>query len=263
MANPNRIHDPQPGDKFNSWIINGPRFYKGNSAYYPCICECQRNKSNVSMHRLLNGRSSRCKQCSNEKQIIHGHNRVNYQSPTHKTWSAMMSRCNNPNSYDYPNYGGRGIKVCSQWKEYKNFLVDMGERPEGKTIGRIDNDGNYEPGNCVWQYPKEQSRNRRNNRLITLQNETRCITEWCKIYNLDVGTVLSRFDRGWSTEEALGLIEKEYKPENDKRVKKLLKIGEKEQSISQWCKELNLNLKTVYSRMARGATILEALGFNN
>ncbi len=87
----------------------------------------------------------------------HGHRYKNgKQSLTYQSWRHMKTRCQNPNCPDYKNYGGRGITVCERWMDFANFLEDMGERPENTTLDRINNDGNYEPGNCRWTTPREQ-----------------------------------------------------------------------------------------------------------
>jgi hypothetical protein len=93
--------------------------------------------------------------------IIHGHRRRGYQSPEYYSWAAMRNRCNNPSRPNYPDYGGRGVTVCERWNDFAAFLADMGPRPEGHSIDRIDNNENYEPGNCRWATPTEQSHNQR------------------------------------------------------------------------------------------------------
>lgn len=93
-------------------------------------------------------------------------------TPAWFTWSSMLSRCSNPESRSYPGYGGRGITVCARWSSFENFALDMGERPDGMTIERIDNDKGYEPGNCRWATMTEQNRNKRDTRKLTFDGRT-------------------------------------------------------------------------------------------
>jgi hypothetical protein len=97
-------------------------------------------------------------------ETVHGQT----ESPTWNTWYAMRRRCRKSDDTSYPRYGARGISVCARWDDFRNFLADMGERPPGCSIERIDNSGDYEPGNCRWATPKEQANNRRARRLTKL-----------------------------------------------------------------------------------------------
>ena len=102
---------------------------------------------------------------NNKHNVTHGHTRRaggRHTSPTYNSWQGMRQRCTNMKCHAYKNYGGRGIKVCERWSNsFVAFLEDMGERPEGKTLGRIDNDGDYVSSNCRWENPAQQSRNQR------------------------------------------------------------------------------------------------------
>lgn len=116
---------------------------------------------------------------------------------TRKSFAAMRSRCNNPRATGYENYGGRGIKVCDRWQTFPAFLKDMGIRPSGTQLDRIDNNGDYEPGNCRWASVSDQNRNRRSNVVLTAMvngiQKTKCATEWAEISGTDMRTIVYRF----------------------------------------------------------------------
>jgi hypothetical protein len=96
-----------------------------------------------------------------EITLLHGHTSALGATATYRSWQSMVARCTNPKSTSYGNYGGRGVTVCERWRRFSAFLEDMGERPEGLSLDRIDNDGNYEPGNCRWATNHEQRVNQR------------------------------------------------------------------------------------------------------
>lgn len=94
--------------------------------------------------------------------VVHGHTSGGKRSPTWMAWRSMIQRCTYPSQQSYPRYGGRGIRVCDRWRHsFAAFLEDMGERPEGMTLGRVDNDGHYEPDNCRWETSRQQASNKR------------------------------------------------------------------------------------------------------
>lgn len=136
-----------------------------------CRCDCG-NEVSVFTGKLNSGHTQSCGCLHIDRAIaantIHGQgsSKTGRISPTYKSWQQMKRRCYNPNHDAYSYYGGRGITVCERWRNsFEAFLEDMGDRPDGMTIDRIDTDGNYEPDNCRWATHSEQMRNRRNNAI--------------------------------------------------------------------------------------------------
>jgi hypothetical protein len=154
----------------------------GISERWPKSCGCKRYEdSTKTMSRPLRG------------------------SPTYMSWASMRSRCSNPKQESSKYYLARGITVCQRWTSFDNFLADMGERPIGSTLDRIDPNGNYEPSNCRWAPPSVQQNNRRNNRWITIGNETKTLSQWCKNIDIDPDLAWNRLRLNWTSEQALGI----------------------------------------------------------
>ena len=141
------------GMRFGDSIVLKRLENRRRCAYYLIRCGCGREKNALGL-KLLSGKGINCPHC---RVKTHG---MSYTS-TFRIWGGILRRCNNPKSDSYKYYGARGIKVCDRWLIFENFLKDMGERPENLSIDRIDNDGDYEPGNCRWATSKVQASNKR------------------------------------------------------------------------------------------------------
>jgi hypothetical protein len=125
-------------------------------------------------------------------------------SRIYASWSMMIQRCTNPNFTKFPAYGGSGITVSKEWLEsFETFFADMGERPVGKDLDRINGTLGYSKENCRWATPEEQSQNRKSARLLTFRGEIKCIAEWARMVDLAYTTVVSRLNKGWTIEESL------------------------------------------------------------
>ena len=174
-------------------------------AVYRCDC----GRSFVMQCRSENGtQSCGCFVKETARKLLTGntHRRThNAQgTPEHESWKQMKGRCNSPNHTEFARYGGRGITVCGRWMSFENFLEDMGKRPSGMTLDRIDVNGNYCPENCKWSTAKEQARNKRNNVVLTIDGKSKTVAEWCENPAAAKDkTVYKRVKIGWPAKEAV------------------------------------------------------------
>lgn len=118
-------------------------------------------------------------------------------------WHGMMARCENPKNPGWKNYGGRGIRVCNRWRKFSNFLSDMGQCPEGKSLGRSDNNGPYSPLNCRWESRAEQANNSRRNRWIRFRGKIKTEAQWARCLGMSRQSLSSRLQHGWTVKRAL------------------------------------------------------------
>lgn len=174
------------------------------------ICENCSTEFSIRRSDSNRGRGRFCgKSCaasgSNNSAYKHGDSPSSGMSKEYRTWAGIVKRVTNANAENYRHYGGRGIGVCDRWSgSYANFLEDMGRAPSlGHSIERIDNDGNYEPGNCRWATRAEQSANRRTSVLLSLNGTTRAQEEWGSVTGIGGLAIHKRLKRGWSVERAL------------------------------------------------------------
>jgi len=192
------------GDKYHRLLVTAL-----HSIEYPakwiCLCDCG-NKTIVRGNNLRTGQVKSCgcqkiessRNFAKSKFTTHGMS----GTKTYKIWGLMLHRCNNKNSPEYKYYGARNIRVCKEWYKFENFFNDMSECPEGLSIDRINNNGNYEPGNCKWSTPAEQAVNKRNNHLLTYKGKTQTMGQWERELSFTKDLLSKRIGRGWTIERA-------------------------------------------------------------
>jgi hypothetical protein len=204
-VSPDRV--PAPGVKIDKWTVLSRAPDRINSQghrtkFWNCVCDCGR-KREVIDEGLRNGKSKSCGCNRRGYRAPQLHGMTN--APEYRHWAAMIQRCGNPKCRAYPDYGGRGIKVCEQWaNSFPNFYADMGPRPSAlHTIERIENSLGYEPGNVEWRTMKDQQRNKRDNYFLTVNGERKLGVEWAEQVGLKWSTIRSRIALGWTSEEAV------------------------------------------------------------
>lgn len=161
-------------------------------------CDCGAEKV-ASIKTVTSGHTSSCgclaTQVLVSRNATHGLSRDHRRE--YRSWKDMRARCANTNDSDYADYGGRGIRVCERWNDFAAFLADMGSRPAGKTLDRIDVNGGYEPGNCRWASAGVQANNKRSNLRLSIDGVSRTLQEWSDMHGVGRSTVRWRLRQGW------------------------------------------------------------------
>ena len=219
------------GKKFNRLtVIKRVENDSHNAAQWLCRCDCG-NEIVVRGYCLTNGNTKSCGCYKMELvyELAHREKHGAVKTRLYNIWSRMIQRCENPNDKGYGRYGGRGIKVCKQWKEFINFQkwafnngYDENKSFLECTLDRINNDKGYNPKNCRWTTKIVQARNTSTNKFLTFNGETHCYAEWEEILGLSRGRIHERIKRGWTIEETLTRPVNLAANRNRKKERKLL-----------------------------------------
>lgn len=183
-----------PGDRFSKLVVIERGGKRGHNWTWVCACDCGRTTSALASNlRAGNTKSCGCLKFETKPTLTHGlsNRRVYWQ------WQNMMRRCYSPECPAYPNYGGRGIRVDDRWHDASLFYEDVGDRPAGKTLDRVDNDGHYGPENWRWADWQTQQRNTRRNVFVTHGGVTRTVAEWSEIWGIPYARIQGRRAMGW------------------------------------------------------------------
>lgn len=189
---------PISGRKFGRLLV----VHEVEKGVWLCRCDCGTECRKKKAY-LLDGGTSSCGCLRVELAASRTRSHSKSHTVEYKAWAAMKARCQNERHADWRKYGGRGIKVCERWQSFENFYADMGSRPSGGALDRIDNDKGYEPGNCRWTSYTQNNRNRRSNVNVTINGVTKCLGEWAKDVGLWPSTIRGRLKRGESGEQLL------------------------------------------------------------
>ena len=157
----------------------------------------------VPDRKIKAGRGKYCSRSCGAKATgrRHGHSSHSGQSPTYNSWATMIQRCTNPKHPKYPSYGAAGITVDERWRDFAAFLADMGDRPDGHSLDRIDGEKGYEPGNCRWATPRQQMANLKTNSVVTYNGEAVLLVELALALGVDKSTLRYRIRMGWPEDQ--------------------------------------------------------------
>lgn len=191
------------GKQFGKLKVLEENGYLGPFLAFKCQCDCGATTT-VRGPSLRSGNTTSCgcvhKAMVGELNKKHGQRHTTEYS----IWQNMMTRCTNEKSNCFYRYGGRGITVCDEWRDFQGFYADMGDKPEGMTLDRIDNNGPYSKDNCRWATSKEQARNTRRSQIVEFNNKKQCLKDWADEVGLAYNTLRKRFViYNWPFEKAI------------------------------------------------------------
>lgn len=248
MAHGKRIRftEDLTGQRFGLLVVIGRAKKSPHQPNTAWICRCDCGKT---VRKFTVDFATR-KSCGCNREL-HGKCRTSIYS----RWCVMITRCTQPQSKAFCNYGARGITVCDRWKKFTAFYADMGEPPTpAHSIGRIDNDGPYSPENCRWETIQQQTRNTRRNHNIEFNGRIQCLGDWCLELDLNRNTVRHRLAIGWSVEKALTTPQ----PRNPNRGCTITYNGETH-PIKEWCRITGLGRKIIEVRLRNGWPVEKVL----
>lgn len=238
------------GERYGRLVVTGAGEPRPKKTAWACMCDCG-SQLDVITDSLRSGTTKSCgclnRELKAERLTTHGMKK----HPLYTTWLSMRTRCNNPKSISYQWYGALGIKVCERWNDFSSFVEDMGDRPDGCTIDRIDTLGDYLPGNCRWATQQEQDRNKSSNRMITINGETKCLVDWAQLSGIPGQMILRRLDAGWEPEDAVAMPKGSIKP-GKKRIE--LSLNGETRRVLEWAEITGLSRQTIISRINLGWT---------
>lgn len=258
---PHIVHTPArfcdlKGRKFGRLLVLGLGEYRNRVYFWECLCDCGKTTLTRTTS-LLRGDSISCGCYAREQTVARSTTHGMSSTSEYRIWRTMQSRCYNQNVPEYARYGGRGIMVCRRWHGktgFINFIADMGLRPsKAHSIDRINNDGNYEPGNCRWATRAEQSANRKMTRWVEYKGERLPVSVLAQRLGIGTGVLCYRLDIGLTIEEAIA------RPIR-KRKRHFLELNGESLTVPEWAKKTGLSENLIRLRISLGWPVEKILG---
>lgn len=233
------------GKRFGKLTVLSRLESRRGMGFWLCRCDCG-NEREVQTGHLRQCHTQSCG-CLHTEKAHRTHGLSN--SPEYGVWAAMKRRCYNPRVPGWKWYGGKGIQVCERWRtSFASFLTDMGPRPAGMTLERLDGNGNYEPSNCAWRSRKEQANNTSGNYRFTAGSETKTLAEWSDATGIPAARIRARLTKlGMTGEEAIRDVK--LRGDGTRTAQQLYTHGGKTMTLGDWAVETGLGYQTLWARI--------------